>query len=318
MQQVKTGNMLWVDAVNGDDATGIRGRLQSPYRTLAAAKNAAMSGDTIFVMPGTYNEKNLARNGVNWHFCNGAVVSYSGTATGGIFDTSTYGAACTFAVTGFGVFKVIAESGLQSLIKSGYAGDNLKIECDRIEALGAAVEAAGAVFLRCNEVKSSYNYCIYCTTGGNIVIQAHKIGSAANYAIYMVAGTADITARYIHSSANSAINFAGGMLTATAEEISSGTSSAVQCNGQAGSLCRLRDARIVSSAAGQYAIANFGTISCIRLVNCALVCGSGATYSLYTSSAINLYLYGANVANAGSYPSITLVGGSLVVNSNLI
>ena len=43
MQQVKTGNMLWVDAVNGDDATGIRGRLQSPYRTLAAAKNAAMT-----------------------------------------------------------------------------------------------------------------------------------------------------------------------------------------------------------------------------------------------------------------------------------
>ena len=28
--EVKTGNAVWVDAVNGDDATGLRGRLQKP------------------------------------------------------------------------------------------------------------------------------------------------------------------------------------------------------------------------------------------------------------------------------------------------
>src|SRR6202795_4572016 len=46
-QIVKTGNLVWVDAVNGNDGTGQRGRLQLPFLTLGAAKTAAQSGDTV-------------------------------------------------------------------------------------------------------------------------------------------------------------------------------------------------------------------------------------------------------------------------------
>src|SRR3954470_18561738 len=95
-QAGKTGNLVWVDAVNGNDGTGQRGKLQFPFLTLGAAKTAAVSGDTVVVLPGSYNEKNLAKNGVNWHFVNGAGVNYSGGTGGGIFDTNTAVGACVF------------------------------------------------------------------------------------------------------------------------------------------------------------------------------------------------------------------------------
>jgi len=53
---VPTGNLLWVDAVNGINALAMRGRMTIPFKTLTAAKDAAVSGDTIMVLPGTYNE----------------------------------------------------------------------------------------------------------------------------------------------------------------------------------------------------------------------------------------------------------------------
>src|SRR3989442_13257882 len=79
---VLTGNLVWVDAVNGSDATGQRGRLRKAFQTLTAAKTAALSGDTIMVLPGVYDEKNLLKNGVNWHFLLGAKGIYSGVASG--------------------------------------------------------------------------------------------------------------------------------------------------------------------------------------------------------------------------------------------
>lgn len=47
------GNVLRVDAVNGNDATASVGGL--PYLTVNAAISAATSGKTIWIMPGTYN-----------------------------------------------------------------------------------------------------------------------------------------------------------------------------------------------------------------------------------------------------------------------
>ena len=56
---IPTGNTLWVDAVNGNDSTGINGRLDKPYLTISAAITAATSGDVIHVRPGTYTEATI-------------------------------------------------------------------------------------------------------------------------------------------------------------------------------------------------------------------------------------------------------------------
>ena len=38
---IPTGNLLWVDAVNGNDDLAVRGRMTVPFKTLTKAKEAA-------------------------------------------------------------------------------------------------------------------------------------------------------------------------------------------------------------------------------------------------------------------------------------
>jgi len=51
---INVGNLLYVDAVNGSDSTGTRGRFEKPFLTVAAALAASSSGDVVIVRPGTY------------------------------------------------------------------------------------------------------------------------------------------------------------------------------------------------------------------------------------------------------------------------
>lgn len=64
---VLTGDTTWVDVVNGNDSTGIRGRADVPFKTIAAAITASSAGDTIRVLAGTYNETQTLtmKNGVS-------------------------------------------------------------------------------------------------------------------------------------------------------------------------------------------------------------------------------------------------------------
>lgn len=100
----RVDSSLYVDLANGNDSTGTRERADLPYLTLAAAKAAATSGDTIYVRPGAYTcSASLAKNGVNWHFAAGASVTFaSDVSTVGIWDDG--GTAMVFAVTGDGDF----------------------------------------------------------------------------------------------------------------------------------------------------------------------------------------------------------------------
>ena len=318
-QIVKTGNLLWVDAVNGNDATGQRGRLQLPFLTLGAAKTAAVSGDTIVVLPGTYSEKNLAKNGVNWHFYNGAVVSYSGAVGGGIFDTNTYGSACTFVVSGNGVFKVTSEPSPVPLIKSGQGGDNIKIECDRIEAIGSALDAAGTVLIRCNEMKSTSAPCVTAYTSANVTIFANKISSSGGHAIEISGGAVEVIARWISSTAGKGIRFNAGTLYVTAHEISSSTDYALEYNAYYSSLCRINNARLVSTAGGGAGKAVYVTSGSgnLRFVSCTFVATSPATVSIDVAAATTAFLYGECVANMAKGANVTLTGSALTVNSSL-
>lgn len=317
---VLTGALVWVDAVNGRDVTGQRGQVQLPFQTLTAAKAAAVSGDTVLVLPGTYNEKNLARNGVNWHFVNGAVVSYAGGASGGIFDTTLAGGACTFMVSGQGVFKVTSENTPQAVVKCGYSTDNLRIECDRIEGLGPAFDLNGTVLVRCNELKSASATCITSSYGlTNATIYAHKISSSGGQGLELIAGTLEVIARYLSSSAAKAIRFVGGTLRVSAAEISSSVSYGVEYAAPGSNLCRIDGARIVSTAGSGNGIAVYVSNGSggLRFANCAFVGTAPASYSLSSGLGTIIYLHNPCVANLPANGSITLTGSALTVNANL-
>ena len=67
------GNVLRVDAINGNDTTAsVNG---GPYQTINAAVSAATTGTTVWIMPGTYNipqivlPSNIALRGMNLQTC---------------------------------------------------------------------------------------------------------------------------------------------------------------------------------------------------------------------------------------------------------
>jgi hypothetical protein len=97
-------------------------QVEGPFTTLAAAKAAAQSGDTIVVGPGTYIENDLLKNGVNWFFAPGAIVTFTSPALQansndilyGIFDDRSSGPVeCT--IGGHGSFSVYSRGHLNLL-----------------------------------------------------------------------------------------------------------------------------------------------------------------------------------------------------------
>lgn len=134
------GNSVFVD-VDGSDSTGTRERSDKPFLTLAAARTAATSGDTIFVRPGNYSvTTNLLKNGVNWEFSPGATVTKTDTGNAGLFDDSSNGAnePVTCVIGGNGSFytsgipaDTIANSGV---IRVTNASSNIVLHAETISA----------------------------------------------------------------------------------------------------------------------------------------------------------------------------------------
>ena len=83
------GNIVFVTS-NGNDSTGVRGNLNKPFKSLQAARNAAISGDTVYVFPQTFifdnttgaynsnlNDLNMWKNGITYYWCPGTKVKIS-------------------------------------------------------------------------------------------------------------------------------------------------------------------------------------------------------------------------------------------------
>lgn len=142
----KTGNMLWVDAVNGNDSTGTRGRFDLPFATPLAAQSAASAGDVIIVRPGTYTVSSLGKDQVNWYLM-GATLSSTGLNS----CFNDLGAAMSFSVFGFGTIKRFTFTGSGSATISGditFTGN--------INANGSGVISVnGATFVAQSNIQSA-------------------------------------------------------------------------------------------------------------------------------------------------------------------
>ncbi|HTU26389.1 MAG TPA: hypothetical protein VMF30_13370 [Pirellulales bacterium] len=79
---------LFVDGTNGDDTTGVRGRLDKPFATLAGAYGAkgVAAGDIIYVGPGTFKigTTQLIPDGVSVWGAGQGVTNIAYTGTGGL------------------------------------------------------------------------------------------------------------------------------------------------------------------------------------------------------------------------------------------
>lgn len=227
--QVPTGNLLWVDQINGVDALATRGRLTIPFKTLTAAKEAAKPGDTIMVLPGTYNENNLLKNGVNWHFFAGAVV----TASGAIFS----GEGSTI-VTGFGDFTatgsvVSIDGNCHFEALRMVAGPAPCIQCEGGEMVVKVAKSITAIA------------DILLLSGGSSRIQVPVISGSNGYSVKVEGGSHQVHAHLIYASADVAICITGGSLVVEAHEINAGSAQAVLHQADMGRL-EIKGARVIS------------------------------------------------------------------------
>src|SRR5437867_5395120 len=230
--EVPTGNLLWVDQVNGVDGLAVRGRLTIPFRTLTAAKAAAQPGDTIMVLPGTYNEKNLLKNGVNWHFFPGAKVDYTQGGSGAIFDTSAStgtGTAVACVISGAGDFN----NQTNEVLKLTSSGSVISLRALQLFAQGTCVQVSGTsddVTLEVQRGITAGTGHGVLVDGGTCIVKAYSLYSSGGSALRSTGGTFDVTAASLFAS-NEAIAFAGasstGLAIVRATEITSAANAAV-------------------------------------------------------------------------------------------
>jgi hypothetical protein len=101
---VFTGKTIWVDSVNGNDGTGLRGRQDLPFLTILAAIGAAgiTAGDTIMVRPGSYTETGTITipQGVSLEGQGGyEVTTITGNGTNTVITLSQDSALSDFTIT---------------------------------------------------------------------------------------------------------------------------------------------------------------------------------------------------------------------------
>lgn len=182
-------NQIFVDAANGNDAND-GSTWANAKATLTAAKNAAAAGTTIIVAAGSYNENNLLKDGVNWHFHAGAIVNHNTGAAAGIFDDGPNGAngAIKSRITGYAHLNATTEfPGF--IIHIENTDSYVEIEADAIGELqnttemieGAVYLSNGTLKLKCPliDIFALSNTFTFQVDGGNLdLIGNSKIGDA--------------------------------------------------------------------------------------------------------------------------------------------
>ena len=156
----------------GNDATGVREDFSKPFKTLNGAKNSALSGDTIYVYGGVYNETNsLQKDGVKWHFVGSPTLNLSAVNVwhdnGGAIDIQVYGNANINHVS-IGQFILIQN-----------VGTTLNVNFNSVRGLGNQIFMldAGSGVVNVTDVVqcTSTNNCFRNNGDSNYIINVRNI-----------------------------------------------------------------------------------------------------------------------------------------------
>lgn len=219
-------NIWFVDGNSGDPTYNGRS-LEFALDTLTAAQTAASSGDLIIVLPATYSEDTLGKDGVDWYFHHGAIISnLSSGLTDDVFTDSA----------GPASFRVLGE--VQINIANG---DVLHIMEDAAEIVfefsritttagrGFAMEGESRQYLKGNSLHTvngsidqfnaaaetwfdikeiqSVGFCLE-NDGGKIIGRSERLVSSASSAIDMatLTGLTAVDVQYVSGANDAAVN----------------------------------------------------------------------------------------------------------------
>lgn len=196
-----TGNLIFVDPINGNDSTGSAGS-NTPFLTLSAALSAYAAGHTIYVFPGEYSIT-APLTGGNWYFCPGSTVTYDVyDDLNHIFEISS-GDCLVF---GHGKFvKILSVSESISDPENGaikISGGNVTFKCQSVQTKitpGAGdvnsgsvlFQSGGSLYFECDQALgdpsliSQIQYGIWWTggNGGAVVKSTLYVGCSIGSAV---------------------------------------------------------------------------------------------------------------------------------------
>jgi len=152
------------------------------FSTIQGAITASGSGVTIKVLPGTYTEKIVLKNGVNLDLMKGAVITYSTNDTNAVI-TDNY-TAVTCNITGYGTITRGGTTGNPIFINN--SSSNVYIEADLLStsnACGIVFCQAGNLTVRARLINSSVGTITngaVRTTGGRLIVDCDSIYTAGD------------------------------------------------------------------------------------------------------------------------------------------
>lgn len=281
---VLTGNIVYVDIVNGNDLTGAVGDISRPYLTLLAAQTDASVGDTVMVYPGSYTSTQLGRNGINWYFLPGASVTFSTTG----WSIPSLLTSQSYNVYGFGSFTsaggsvvAIGSNGnyrIEAVSITGVtitSSSSVTITSRAITASGGATFSGGVSVINCPSVSFGTGLTISSSTNltinGNVIgpvtsnttstlrINGELTSFAASPTLTMNSGTAIISGNISSTGPSRTIEHVGGSLTVIGSRISRNTIGEVI--NKTGGAMSLRDCTILANAGSANAIIGSGIVT---------------------------------------------------------
>ena len=196
-----TGNLTYVDAVNGDDGTGTLGDFTKPYLTPLAAFTAATTGYTIVVRPGIYllgaSEGNMLKDSVNWYFMPGAIFVANAANSSSMFSDNSGAINCS--VSGYGQFYDTL-GGESKILEVSSAGSNIYFECQSITVGDGnidhgIVQSSGSINAYVRGSITSKSYDAISITGGILNLAADSLiasGALEGNAIEVQGGEVNI------------------------------------------------------------------------------------------------------------------------------
>lgn len=192
------GKILVVDQVNGSDSTGSRAYRGRPFATPEAANDAALAGDFVSVLPGTFTlTEALGKNGVNWHLMPGVTLTADSTADAVAYVFNDAGSAMTFKVSGAGVLRVtgiVPDSDTPcACVRLANSSSVVRMECSKLDmaadpnsnnAFGSAVyHLDGSLRIDCDTITAADGFCAWWLNGDSRII-ASEISSGGDATLY--------------------------------------------------------------------------------------------------------------------------------------
>lgn len=217
------GNTLFVDTENGNDSTGTANG-SKPYLTIAAARSAASSGDTIVVRPGTYSvSATILKNGVNYRFEPGSIVNATGLASP-LSDDNT---AIACDIDGMAVFVSVGDHTLY--VRNPLSAINVRCKSiiSNAESRGAVVASAGRVSIECDTIANNdYDNIITINDSVNspeIFVRCNRLTpGVAGDAIECSSGKVTVIANRVDASGDIGIWASAGTVTVIVNDLDAG------------------------------------------------------------------------------------------------